>query len=88
MVKIEPPAPLEPPTKLDFLEYLEESHFYALENETTEYRDYLYDNILYNNQTFEFIEEYFDGDWRKGQEVHKVVITQRLYQITPDATQA
>ena len=34
------------------------------------------------------IEEYFYGDWRSGQEVHKVVITQRLYQISPNSAQA
>ena len=33
-------------------------------------------------------EEYFNGDWRLGQEVHKVVITQRLYQTSPNSTQA
>ena len=32
-------------------------------------------------------EEYFNGDWRSGQEVHKVVITQRLYQTSPNSTQ-
>ena len=34
------------------------------------------------------IEVSFDGDWRKGQEFHKVVITQRLYQTSPNSTQA
>ena len=33
-------------------------------------------------------EEYFNGDWRKGHEFHKIVITHRLYQISPIATQA
>ena len=33
-------------------------------------------------------EEYFNGDWRSGQEVHKVVIIQRLYQTSPNSTQA
>ena len=32
-------------------------------------------------------EEYFNGDWRLGQEIHKVVITQRLYQTSPNSTQ-
>ena len=32
-------------------------------------------------------EEYFNCDWRLGQEVHKLVITQRLYQISPNSTQ-
>ena len=32
--------------------------------------------------------EYFNGDWRLGQEVYKIVITQRLYQISSNSTQA
>ena len=32
--------------------------------------------------------EYFNDDWRSGQEVHKVVITQRFYQTSPNSTQA
>ena len=34
------------------------------------------------------IEEYFRGDWRSGQEIGKIVISQRLYQISPNSTQA
>ena len=34
------------------------------------------------------IEEYFRGDWRLGQEISKIVITQRFYQISPNSTQA
>ena len=34
------------------------------------------------------IEEYFGGDWRSGQEIRKIVITQRFYQISPNSTQA
>ena len=37
---------------------------------------------------YDVIEKYFDGDWRKGKEIRKVVITQRLYQISPYSTQA
>ena len=33
-------------------------------------------------------EEFFSGDWRKGQEISKIVITQRFYQISPSSTQA
>ena len=33
-------------------------------------------------------EEYFDGDWRQGQEISKIVITQRFYQISSSSTQA
>ena len=43
---------------------------------------------LPSKSTLNIIEEYFYGDWRSGQEVHKVVITQRLYQISPNSTQA
>ena len=35
-----------------------------------------------------FIQEYFNGDWRKGQDIQKIVITQRLYQTSADSTQA
>ena len=38
--------------------------------------------------TLNIIEEYFLGDWRKGHEIQKVVITQRLYQISSNSTQA
>ena len=31
---------------------------------------------------------FFDGDWRQGQEISKIVITQRFYQISPSSTQA
>ena len=41
-----------------------------------------------SKSTSHVIEEYFDGDWRKGQEIHKVVITQRFYQTSPHLTQA
>ena len=34
------------------------------------------------------IEEYFHGDWRLGQDISKVVITQRFYQVSSNATQA
>ena len=33
------------------------------------------------------IEEYFRGDWRLGQEITKIVITQRFYQTSPNSTQ-
>ena len=33
------------------------------------------------------LEEYFNGDWRSGREIYKVVITQRLYQTSPNSTQ-
>ena len=41
-----------------------------------------------SKSTPDVIEEYFNGDWRTGQEIQKVVITQRLYQISSNSTQA
>ena len=35
---------------------------------------------------FQFIEKYFDGDWRDGKEIRQVKITQRDYQIAGDET--
>ena len=43
---------------------------------------------LQSKSTLDVFEEYFNGNWRKGQEIHKVVITQRLYQTSPTSTQA
>ena len=43
---------------------------------------------LPSKSTSNIIEEYFNGDWRDGKEIHKVVITQRLYQTSPNSTQA
>ena len=33
-------------------------------------------------------QEYFNDNWRYGQPIRKVVISQRLYQISPNSTQA
>ena len=84
MVKMEPITPQS--SKNEVLEYVEEY-----------YSDYEYLSESYFLEWFEFIqseelrksflEEYFNGDWRLGQEVHKVVITQRLYQTSPNSTQ-
>ena len=41
-----------------------------------------------SKSTLDVIEEYFYGDWRYGQEIHEVVITQRLYQTSSNSTQA
>ena len=41
-----------------------------------------------SKSTLYAIEEYFNGDWQKGQEISKVTITQRLYQISPYSKQA
>ena len=43
---------------------------------------------LRSRSTSDIIEEYFNGDWRKGKEIRNVVITQRLYQTSPNSTQA
>ena len=99
MVKIEP---LELPqyTKFEFLEYLNYYgwlDYYEHENVSMDYlydyhNNYLTDDLLdwFQSQQLSRIifEEYFNGDWRKGQEIFKVVITQRLYQISQNSTQA
>ena len=41
-----------------------------------------------SKSTLDVIEEYFNGNWRVGQEIHEVVITKRLYQTSPTSTQA
>ena len=38
--------------------------------------------------SFDVIDTYFDGDWRRGKEMKKVTITNRLYQISPGVTKA
>ena len=89
MVKIEP---LEPqlPTKFEFLEYLDD--YYNLDdiqNETL--NDFLNENLeVYQSRELSrsIFEEYFNGDWRLGHQIRKVVITQRLYQISPNSKQA
>ena len=48
-----------------------------------EYLDDIYG--LSQNSIFE---EFFSGDWRKGQEISKIVITKRFYQISSSLTQA
>ena len=90
MVKIEPLEPSEP-TKFEFLEYLDQYHGLS-ENVSM---DYLYNNYYNNFTDFQsielqksFFEDFFEGDWRKGKEICKVVINQRLYQISPSSTQA
>ena len=97
-----PPTKFE--IEIEFLEYLNDTYWSHLtEEELEEYHSlYKEENPLeylsffewfkmremYSNATFDLFAEYFNGDWRKGQEIHKVVITKRLYQISPDLTQA
>ena len=38
--------------------------------------------------SLDMIDTYFDGDWRRGKEMKKVTITNRLYQISPNETKA
>ena len=95
MIQMEPIPPAQPPTKLEFLEYLTEYHKKYFPNFVAEL-DIL--ELPYYNEWFEryqseeirksFFEDYFNDDWRSGQEVHKLVITQRLYQTSPNSTQA
>ena len=40
------------------------------------------------NPSLDIIDKYFDGDWRRGKEIHRVTITNRLYQISPGKTKA
>ena len=95
MVKIQPLEPPEPPTKFDFLEYLDDSlglsQTYSMDLLYFELYDHLVDYLEWfqSRELSMFIfEEYFDGDWRQGQEISKIVITQRFYQISPSSTQA
>ena len=92
---MEPITPPQPPTKPEFLEYyslyeyeladLESSPdllewFEEFQSEELRKRVSLMRKSIYH--------EYFNGlDWRSGQEVHKVVITLRLYQTSPNSKQ-
>ena len=91
MVKMEPITPPQPPTKPDFLEYysLYEYELADLESspDLMEWFEEFQSEELRKRVSLIIFEEYFNGDWRSGQEVHKVVITQRLYQTSPNSTQ-
>ena len=99
VVKIEPSEPLQPPTieelieqivqnpsadywygDLELLEFLQYFEWYKMQELTKAQNERIVQGYV--------IEENFVGDWRKGQEIHKVVITQRLYQTSPTSTQA
>ena len=102
MVKIEPLEP-QLPTKFEFLEYLDDLS-YLSENVSIDYlydnlydyyygflNDFLNENLeVYQSRELSrsIFEEYFNGDWRLGHQIRKVVITQRLYQISPNSKQA
>ena len=86
MAKMEPiKTPPQPPTKPEFLEYLEEyySHY---EYELADLESF--PGLLEWRLRKGVFEENFNDDWRSGQEVHKVVITQRFYQTSPNSMQA
>jgi len=100
MVKIEPITPPQPPTKLEFLEYLKQySDILAEYNyeptladfETSpdllEWFEEFQSEELRERVSLSIFDESFNCDWRSGQEVHKVVLTQRLYQTSPNSTQ-
>ena len=119
---MEPITLPQPPTKLEFLEYLNQEYwaleayycgyFYGYNNgcdeKVTLLAEYNFDPTLADLETasnllewFEdfqseelrkrvsltSFEKHFNGDWRSGQEFQKVVITQRLYQTSPNSTQ-
>ena len=95
MVKIEPPVQAQPPTKSEFFEHLENKYNMTGEvYQEEDLREFLIFfewfkmREMYPDATFDIFAEYFDCDWRKGHEVHKVVITKRLYQTSPNSTQA
>ena len=102
MIKIEP-LELPQPTKFEFLEFIDQTYNwynYAMENASIDYLydlyyDYLDDNLEWfqlkkvkEDLLKSIFEEHFNGDWRKGHEFHKIVITSRLYQISSTAAQA
>ena len=37
---------------------------------------------------FDIIDEGFTGDWRQGQEIKKVAITKRFYQVSSNSSEA
>ena len=43
---------------------------------------------LLSKSTQDLIEEYFHDEWQRGKEIRKVIITQRLYQTSPNSVQA
>ena len=89
MVKIEPLQPPQPPSKFDYLEYLEREFGYnSTLAETSPYFLEFFEKFQSEQLRKSIYGDYFSGDWRSGQEVHKVVITKRLYQISPESIQA
>ena len=93
MVTIQPLEAPEAPTKFDCLEYLKKigwSQNYSMDRWML-LSVYVYDDLKEcqsKELSKSIFEEFFNGDWRKGQEISKIVITKRFYQISPSSTQA
>ena len=96
MVKIQPLEPPEPPTKVDLLYHMYDTYGWSQDISSISFLyDYFYDTLVDDLEWFQskqlsniIFEEYFNGDWGQGQEISKIVITQRFYQISPSSTQA
>ena len=54
--------------------------------ESSEFNWYI--GQLLSNSKLGVIEEHFNGNWRLGEEISKVVVTQRFHQTSPNSTQA
>lgn len=65
-----------------FAFWLEESGWTLIKGEEIE--------VIVNSLSdrFDVIRQKFTGDWRKGQEIKKVVVTKRLYQVSVNYSQA
>ena len=103
VVKVEPTEPLQPPTIEEFMEGVLKypgsfQTMYHLPDDAQlieffEYFEWYKSRELSRAEKERIVQGYvimenFVADWRKGQEIHKVVITQRLYQISSTSTQA
>ena len=97
MVKIEPLQLSRPANSSDFFEYVRKEYGF----EETDFGDIPSDIRSSLSDEFNrfwsekesmilrsYMEEYFDGDWRMGKEIRKVVLTQKIYQTSPNSTQA
>ena len=97
MVKIEPLQLSRPANSSDFFEYVRKEYGF----EETDFGDIPSDIRSSLSDEFNrfwsekesmilrsYIEENFDGDWRMGKEICKVVLTQKFYQTSPNSTQA
>ena len=84
---MEPITPPQPPTKPEFLEYYSLYEYELADLESSPDLLEWFEEFQSEELRKNIFEEYFNGDWRSGQEVHKVVITQRLYQTSPNSTQ-